>query len=1525
MWKKMAKWLAGILLFPVALVLLVFFLLYLPPVQNLLQEKLSAQASQALGMQVGVGGIRLSLPFDLLVQDVEVVDGEDSLLVARELVLDVDLLPLFAGKVEINSFSFGGIRLNTAGLIPGMELQGSLGRFFLQSHGVDLFREDVVVNKVEIEGADVSLLLGDMEEEEDTTASSPLNWKILLESLALKDIKFRMEMPADSLHLQAAIGEARLDTAQVDLGKGIYALSRFVLSDSQAGYRVGAKRTVKGFNPSDLFIDDLALEVASARYAGTDLSAVLRNVSFKEHSGLELAGLQATVEADSATIRVPSLQLRTPFSRIAIQASADWATVADPETGNMSFSLRSDVGKEDVLLFLSGMSEDFRREYPYRPLVLRMEAGGNLSKLDLKDCSVQLPGALEMSVHGSGASLADSLRRNLDMDLALATEDLDFVLCLLDDSLRSTLAIPRDMSLGGKVKMEGSAYAADLLYRENESSIRVEGRFDSATEAYSARLGIDSLMLADFLPNDSLYGLTASVRAQGKGVDIFSGETRTHVRVDVDKFRYASYDLDNIGLSARLANHRAVLALKGDNSLLDVETRVEASLYEKRIKAGLDLDLRKLDLYALGAVASPLGLSLGMKVEAATNMKENHRAKVAVTGIGMQAEKQTFHPKDIDLFAMTDVDSTFVALRAGDLVVGMHGGNMAALTEGTARLMEELDKQLADKYIRQDVLKQCFPDLRVRVVARKDNPLSNMLSKLANVGFEEMKLQLDMSSREGLNAYSYIHSLQMDSMRIDTVRLRLDQNPEGMKLLAGVSNGEENEWMTFRALADGEIGNNHLQLLLKYFDDEGREGVQFGVRAAMRREGISLHFIPDEPVLAYKKFHLNKRNYVYMGKDRRVRANVSLLDSAGMGVRVYSLPADTTVLQDLALEIRRVALGELHGLLPSLPDIGGMFNAEAHLIQEEGSLQLAADVQLDSLRYEQNRIGDIAVGAVYLPGMDAASNHYLNAFLSHDGKEILAVEGEYDTKDDGYLDADVALSDIPLRLANGFIPDQLAALSGNLDGQVNVKGAVSKLSYNGELVFDSVDVAVQQYGVHLRMEKKPIRIEDSQLVFDKYNIYARNDNPFVINGKVDFADLSRMNADLFLRANNYELVNAKKTKESLLFGKVYADLFAGIKGPLDALQIRGNINLLGTTDVTYVLKDTPLTAAQDRLGELVTFTNFNDTAQAVSREMPDVRLGGMDMLMVVHIDQAARVNAELNADGSDYVRLEGGGDLSLQYTDYGGLQLTGRYTLASGKLKYSLMMGLSREFTVQNGSYVDFTGNAMDPRLNITAVYTKRTSVTEDDQQRMVTFNSSIAIKNTLENLAINFDLAAPEDATIQNELAAMSAEDRSRLAVTMIVIGVYQGGSGGGFDMGGSMNSLLNSAIQGITSNIKAVDISLGVETDGNSGTTKMDYSYQISKRFWNDRFNIIIGGKISTGEDVQQGEQTFIDNISIEYRLDDSGTRYIKLFHDKNYDSILDGEITETGVGVVLRKKMSRLGELFIFRRNKKNAKKE
>ena len=139
---------------------------------------------------------------------------------------------------------------------------------------------------------------------------------------------------------------------------------------------------------------------------------------------------------------------------------------------------------------------------------------------------------------------------------------------------------------------------------------------------------------------------------------------------------------------------------------------------------------------------------------------------------------------------------------------------------------------------------------------------------------------------------------------------------------------------------------------------------------------------------------------------------------------------------------------------------------------------------------------------------------------------------------------------------------------------------------------------------------------------------------------------------------------------------------------------------------------------------------------------------------------------------------------------------------------------------------------------------------------------------------------------------------------------------------MGAALNSVLQSQINALAGSVKGASISVGVEdrTSSETGDKQTDYSFRYSQRFFNDRFQIVIGGKVSTGANATNDAESFIDNISLEYRLDTSGTRYVRVFHNKNYESVLDGEITETGVGLVLRRKMDRLGELFIFKRKRK-----
>ena len=570
------------------------------------------------------------------------------------------------------------------------------------------------------------------------------------------------------------------------------------------------------------------------------------------------------------------------------------------------------------------------------------------------------------------------------------------------------------------------------------------------------------------------------------------------------------------------------------------------------------------------------------------------------------------------------------------------------------------------------------------------------------------------------------------------------------------------------------------------------------------------------------------------------------------------------------------------------------------------------------------------MGATWLPG-DKGATHYLNTYFSYDNQEVLVADGMLTQKNGrDTLEVTTTFEHFPMKIANAFIPDQMVSFTGDIDGGVHIYGPLEKPKMDGDVTLDSVSVYARQAGARYWFDDRPVQVKDNQLIFDKFAIYTTSKNPFTIDGKVDFRNLERPTANLKLLAENYTLLDAPRTRESLIYGKVFVDLNATVRGPLDALTMRGNMNLLGNTDVTYVLTDSPLTV-EDRLEGLVTFTSFADTASVSADEVPAMSLGGMDMIMSVHIDNAVRLRADLSPDRSKFIELEGGGDLNMQYTPQGDISLTGRYTLSGGIMKYSLPVIPLKEFQINNGSYVDWRGDPMNPTLNLKATERMRASVADGDDggSRVVNFDVSIAIKNRLDAPELIFDITAPDDATVENELQAMGAEERSKQAIAMLATGVYMnsGVKGGGLSMGSALNSVIQSQINSLAgSAFQSINASftMGMEdrTAAETGDKQTDYSFRYSQRLFNDRVQIVIGGKVTTGANATNDAESFIDNISLEYRLDTSGTRYVRVFYDKNYESVLDGEITETGVGLVLRRKMDRLGELFIFKKKKKQT---
>ena len=1496
-----------VMLTPIALFILLMVLLYIPPVQNLLRKQATTLASEATGMHITVERIGLRFPLNLLVQGVRVLLPADSLhtgdthpdtlLNLNSLDVRIQAWPLLQGKVEINNITLTDVTVNSSDLLEGMRIKGHLGRFFLRSHGIDLPAEEVILNDVELENSQIQVLLTDTlaSEPEDTT-STPIKWKVLLQNLHLKNIAASLAMPQDTMTLSASITELGIIHAEADLGKQLYGWRRFLLSGASLRYDTGIREAAKGFDASHIALRDIRIGIDSVLYHGRNLNAIIREGSMNERSGLSLSSLSGRICADSSLIRIPKLHLLTPHSEIKLGAQAYWKLIEKPTTSRLSAYIDAYVGKQDVMLFADGLTEKFKEAYPFRPLTIRAGTEGNLSQMQISRFMADLPGAFSLRGGGELWQVTDSLKRAASLDLEMQTQEIGFLTALADSTDDGSLTIPDSMNLTAHIGLEGSRLSTQLKLNEGKGLMALDASYDLTSEAYHADLSIDSLQLQHFLPKDSLYTLTMHAKAQGKGTDIQSPHTRADLTVRLDGLQYGHWHLSDIGLKASLKSALATAQLSSDNSLLRMNADAGIHLGRKYMDGHLRMDVADVGLHELGLISAPLTQPMAFNLEAEVRR-----------------------------------DTVRMEMEAGDMNLWVRArGTVNHLMEQSNRFAEILMKQIEDRKLDHAALRRALPSAGMYIKAGRNNPANALLAQ-HHMGFNALRLSFGFTPKRGINGRASVEGLRTDSLQLDTLYLAIHQDTTRIRLQSGVINTPRNPQFAFRSTLTGEIRSEDAELTLDFEDDKGEKGILFGLNARPLSEGngkgngVLLNLIPEHPIIAYRRFSFaDQANWIYLHKNMRVYANVDMDSDDGLCFKMLSNRKDTVSLQNINVELSRFRLEQLSRVIPYLPQISGLFSAEANYIQTEHSLQVAAEANVQSLTYENQPVGDIGLGATWLPSED--STHYLSTYLLFNNQDVLTADGSLSQQGDKeVLDINTSITGLPLSIANAFVPDQMATLSGKANGDLAISGPMEEPQLDGSLSLDSASVFVKMLGSRYWLDRRPIRFDNNRLQFDKFSIYTTSSNPFAIDGYVDFRNMERPTANLTLQALNYTLLNAKRTRESQVYGKVLVDLLGTVQGPLDALRMRGNMNLLGSTDVTYVLTDSPL-AVEDRLDGLVSFVSFNDTTATGTVQAGNVPLGGLDMLLSVHIDDAVRLRADLSPDRSQFIELEGGGDLSLQLTPQGDMSLTGRYTFSGGIMKFSLPVIPLKEFQIVNGSYVDWRGDIMNPTLSLKAQERMRASVSEGDDgsgSRMVNFDVSIALSGRLESPELIFDIAAPEDATVENQLQAMGAEERSKQAITMMATGIYlnNSGKGGGLTMGSALNSVLQSQINALAGGVKGASISVGIEdrTSAETGDKQTDYSFRYAQRLFNDRVQIIIGGKVSTGANATNDVESFIDNVSVEYRLDASGTRYIRAFHNKNYESVLDGEITETGVGLVLRRKMDKLSELFIFRKRR------
>ena len=1518
--KKALKWLGITVATPIALFLLLAILLYIPPVQNFAVHQVANYLSGNLGMDVRIDKVRLAFPLDLAVHHMTAVEKGDTLLNADRLRLNVKLMPLFEGRADVDGFELYGLVIDTKSYISDTRIKGHAGKLTAAAHGVDWEKELVNLDHARLHDADIYVTLSDTAKKD--TTESKAKWNIAVKKVDIERSKVHLQMPGDSMRIYANLGRAALRGGAFDTGRNYYAVKTLQLQDCDVNYDIPYIKPVAGIDPNHIAVKRLTLMLDTLSYNNEGvLRAGLRGLTLHEKCGLDVTRLSGSVYMDTTQLRLPALQLRTPASRIDADVAFDFKAFSAGKGGHCQAMVDASIGYDDIRTLAKGyVDKAYLRALPHKPLAIKGTVSGNIDHLRLPSLTLNMPGVLQASANGYTNYVTKDWR-NGKFDFNLRTKSLAAVRQLMPASLKQSINVPDGLSLRGKAAFNGSRYDADIKAGIGRGSLTAKAKLDVKRETYKVVATAHQLPIASIVRGVPVGPFSGSLRASGSGWDVMSPRTSLTADAKVNTLSYERYPLGGISVKANLRGGKAVAHFEADNPLLQGNGHIEALLGRHNYEVAVKASLPNLDLKKLGVTTDTLYFGTDIDIKATANKAFTAYAlSGSIANNHFTTQRMSAMAKDILFDLATSRDTTTANISAGDLRLRLGAkGDIPHLGTHLARFANELQKEAKTYNIDQDRLKTYLPVMAFYLDAGRDNPLYN-IARMKGYSFSSAYVNLNTDPHVGMTGDARMGALNVGALLLDTIDTHIFQDSTGVQMRGLVKNGKKNP-NPLEVRMRSYVMRSGAGIELSYYDSEGERGVDVGLQAALVDGGMNIHLYPENPVLAYRNFKVNKDNYIFLGKDNSIRADVDLLADDGTGLKIYGEPKDSV--NDLTVSVNQVNLGELSAVLPYMPKLSGMLSGDVHVTDDSQHKQLSAMASLtaDNFKYEDMPLGNVGIDAVYLP--KTGGEHQASAFISSNGKEVLACNGTYFDRNGGTFEGDAQLHDFPLQMLNGFMAGTDVALKGIAGGDLRVNGSLDKPVINGSLDLDSAHIYSDVYGFDLRTDERALDIKDSRIIFSDYRLFSTGKEPMVLNGTFDMSDFERMRMDFAMRAKNFELINTRKKAQSMLFGKVYANYVGTLKGTTDNLSLRGKLEVLDRTDVTYILKDSPL-SVDDRLHDLVQFTNFKDSTQTAQPEKAVE--GGMDITMGISISDAAIFHCNLSDDGQSYVKLEGGGDMTLRMTQQGDMRMTGLFTTNSGEMKYQLPVIPLKTFQIVQGSYVQFTGDVMNPTLNIAAKERTKAVVTEDDKQRSVAFDVGVKITKPLNDMGLEFTIEAPEDLNIQNQLASMSAEQRGKAAVTMMATGMYMTDetmmSGSGFKANNALNAFLQSEIQNIAgSALKTIDINLGVESGtSQTGTSTTDYSFQFAKRFWGNRISVIIGGKVSTGADATNSAESFINNVSVEYRLDQGATRYVKAFYDRDTQDPLEGQLTKTGAGLVLRRKTDKLGELFIFRNKSK-----
>jgi hypothetical protein len=338
---------------------------------------------------------------------------------------------------------------------------------------------------------------------------------------------------------------------------------------------------------------------------------------------------------------------------------------------------------------------------------------------------------------------------------------------------------------------------------------------------------------------------------------------------------------------------------------------------------------------------------------------------------------------------------------------------------------------------------------------------------------------------------------------------------------------------------------------------------------------------------------------------------------------------------------------------------------------------------------------------------------------------------------------------------------------------------------------------------------------------------------------------------------------------------------------------------------------------------------YVDTYQEEKRKFANADDFNVRVDMQIEVTPEAEMEILVDPSAGDKITGRGRGNIRVKFDTFSDVELYGTVELDQGYYLFTLQTVIRKEFKVNQGSTISWTGDPFGAKVNINGYYPLSASLTdiiEQEELQQITNRSTVPVHCLLyltedlmtPKIKFGIDFPSSDESLKSRVRSIINTEEMMNRQILFLLlfhrffdntrstasaVGVNEGLSFATATASAQINSWIQNTLN---SNI----FSLGFDwqkTDALSDEIKAQILIQPNNR-------LVINGEVGYRND-NISENKLIGDFDLEYKLIESGKlRFTVYNHTIDRAQLREAKFTQ-GVGLIYREDFNNIGEMFEY----------